>query len=320
VRQCHLGLEREEERASRPAVATAPAPQIARLLAMQQSAGNQAVGRILSRLTVGLDTSKEDRSEIARLQKLHTSHFGPNGRFPRPAFKEEWAALLKQATTVKNLSDTLDAVIEQARAAAPPPAQPRPQPPRNSPPPEQKPPEPKSPWGRGSVPPTVREAPAPKPRNAQAPSPPDELKAYKDEIGTWDARKHSGMDAAALSLAEVQELLNWLKGTWKWKEDVYFKKGAGTGPWSTKAQLKVIAWSRIRLGGNKLPTFHFTLKPTAYAALDLDEVQADWEPTPEERELRGHLDEARASRGQFAEQQQLKQRVVPSGLKPSWGS
>jgi hypothetical protein len=128
------------------------------------------------------------------------------------------------------------------------------------------------------------------------------------------------MDAVALPLAEVQELLNWLKGTWRWKESVYFKKGAGTGEWSRKAQLKVIAWSKIRLAGDKLPTFHFTLTPAAYTALDLDEVQADWEPTPEERKLRGHLDEARASRGQFAEQQQLKQRVVPSGLKPPWGS
>jgi hypothetical protein len=308
MRQRHPDLQREGE-AARPSLHAAPAPQIARLLALQGSAGNQAVGRMLFRIK----ESNIEPGELRRLRVLHKGAFAKGAKFASSPHAITWAALMA-LDTVEEVRSRLEQAITAAEAAAPKTtAKPRktgrgralqeeapaPQPDpvaEEAPAPPQK----KAAWQNKEDLVLVKAAP---PMREEAPLPEATLADCHTTIKGWNAWDHDGMACQGLGKDEVDQLLEWLKKTWEWGNSVFFRKGAGTGKWAANNQLKVIAWNGRPLASGKRPTFHFTLSDEAYAHLQVDSVLAEWQPTPAEEARIAIRNEARALNGTFAQHQ-----------------
>ena len=111
---------------------------------------------------------------------------------------------------------------------------------------------------------------------AQSPSsissaPASRTPTNKDKIQNWHPKAgHDGCNGSELSAAELQEIVDWATA----QTTRYFvRKGAGTGNYAEKNQLKIIHRDTQFKVGAKNATYHITAKQ---AALDeLKNVEAD---------------------------------------------
>jgi hypothetical protein len=108
---------------------------------------------------------------------------------------------------------------------------------------------------------------------AKAPKPFD-VSLYTSALAAWKTSEHGGKRATDLSVEEVREIVDFATHTWSRKNAVYIRRGAGSGEWSGKVQLKIIHVSQTTSSG-KRSTFHFTLSAQVYGQLaevpELDE-------------------------------------------------
>lgn len=315
MREHETVLERAEEKARRPASPAPRSPQLARILALQQSAGNQAVGRMLARLSMSQVTSKDDKRKVSDAKKKYDEHFEAGKslyKFPR---KEDWAYLFDEAATVDGLVKAVDKHVSDGKEwleRQQQQAQPTPQPAQNTAPvtntpgqrAQQRDPTPKpqdepkrekkekkytpldlskikaaSQWDM--VQPESIHAADPNPTLPNEILPPlapvFNLGDFTGPIASWSPNVHAGTSAMNLSLERVQQIVTWLQTAYGRRANVYLRRGEGSGSYSGAMQLKIIHKQQNATGSAKKATYHLSLRPEVYQALnDVEYANADW--------------------------------------------
>lgn len=123
-------------------------------------------------------------------------------------------------------------------------------------------------WGAGSVatimsgPKSAAAKPSAKAKDDQtAQTLIAQVKAWKPSEG------HSGSNTTSLkpSADDLMQVVNWALSTGKY----FVKKGLGTGDYADKPQLKIIHKTVVAAGGKKA-TYHFRVKESVLAALELE--------------------------------------------------
>lgn len=300
-------IEREEETGPRPVVTAAPAPQLARILALQQSAGNQAVSRVLARLTDEDVTSKGDRKTLGELKTKYNTNFGDSGLYKTWPNREEWHYYFEKAYSLKNLGELLDADIVKAKsyAALPQPVatqeeekkptKPLPNANQSKAPQQaqqQTPKQPKytpvdmskiqaaNPWDMHQ--PEAIHTADPNPTMPQQVMPPThavfDLSEYTNPITSWNRTTHGGKRGQSLSLTNARAIVNWLDTSFPNRNAVYVCRGPGSGGYSSQTQLKII--HRVNNVGTKKATYHLSLAKSVYDQLvEVEFAGADWGDT-----------------------------------------
>jgi hypothetical protein len=297
-----LDPEREEV-APRPRVVE-PAPPLARIMALQRSAGNQAVGRMLSRFSEEEEqgfkkTHKKKMQEAAELFRTNFL-FGPYEQWP---FGRNLDHYMREAANPDDLVTRITADIEKAKEWAKTKDQ-KPPPPEKKQPAAATQPEPKK------EPKEKKEKQAPMSLEDFNASLPDvnkwdqalpgamttaeanpvmpgtngppltyqfDRETFTSPITNWDLKDHGGKNATSLTIDHVRQIVTWLTGTYKRKGAVWVRRGPGSGGWSDTHQLKIIHKVIKAPGSEKRVTYHLTLKPGVYNDLtDVPFAGADW--------------------------------------------
>lgn len=92
-------------------------------------------------------------------------------------------------------------------------------------------------------------------------TPDDSLDGIKTKILAWDRRAHGG-SKARLSTTEIATLTTWAEAQMSTSgRNAVFTviRGAGTGDYAARDQLKIVAHFSTKLSGDKFPTYHVTL-------------------------------------------------------------
>lgn len=296
MRHLFSDLEREEEAAPRRVVPAAPAPHIARMLALQSSAGNQAVSRMIARMSdEDLDIEANEDRESKKLMKTtrETYHaaFGLSGKYKDQSGWETWDFLVRKARSLKNLAELVKKEVEKAETVA---SQPKPV--KEKEPEKEKEKEkeqttvstpstssgPTSSTKKSKVtykavdPSQLGFTQTPISSPSTTPTGPSQaIVTYTQGLNSWQPSKgHGGKDGTNLTLVQAQELVDWAQDKWSRKTAVYHARGEGSGQYAGQQQLKFIHKSVDDTGSGKKATYHITLKSSVLSALtgveDLD--------------------------------------------------
>ena len=94
-----------------------------------------------------------------------------------------------------------------------------------------------------------------------------DVSAYTSALEGWSpGAGHGGKRGTTLSTAEARAIVAYVESGYSRSGKVFVGKGAGSGEWADKVQLKVIH-KTATVGGGKKATYHITLKDSVYAAL-----------------------------------------------------
>jgi hypothetical protein len=109
------------------------------------------------------------------------------------------------------------------------------------------------------------------PQPVSTATPVSNAKPIISKVKSWKpSQGHDGCSATTLTTAELQEIVDWAAS----ESTKYFvKKGAGTGSYSAKNQLKIIHKVVVASGG-KNATYHITADTSALGALQIEEEDA----------------------------------------------
>jgi hypothetical protein len=297
-----------EEVASEPRPAQ-PAPSLARIMALQRSAGNQAVTRLLSRWPEEDEDSafrKKHKKTLEQGFLLHMKRFmGDLKDWPRVKTLEEYKraasdpddlivrlnADIVLATAWKQSEAAQPSALDQAKAAAADKAKEQPKKEKKEKKKEKKEPAAVSleefnaslpevnPWDQAlpDAMTTAEENPL-MPGTIGAPTTYQfDRDVFTNPITSWDLKDHGGKNATALTVDHVRQIVTWLGGTYKRKNAVFVRRGPGSGEWTDTHQLKIIHKEVKAPGSTKKVTYHLTLKPGVYDALaEVPFAGADW--------------------------------------------
>jgi hypothetical protein len=297
-------LDPAREEVAPQARAAQPAPSLARIMALQRSAGNQAVTRLLSRWEEDQDAGfrKTHKKRLEEAFLLHMKHFmGDLKDWPRVKDLDEYKRAAKDpddlivrlnadivlATAWKQSYDAQPSALDQAKSAAA--DKPKEQPKKE----KKKEKEPAAvsleefnaslpevnPWDQAlpDAMTTAEENPL-MPGTIGAPTTYQfDRDVFTNPITSWDLKDHGGKNATALTVDHVRQIVTWLGGTYKRKKAVFVRRGPGSGEWTDTHQLKIIHKEVKAPGSSKKVTYHLTLKPGVYDALaEVPFAGADW--------------------------------------------
>jgi hypothetical protein len=122
----------------------------------------------------------------------------------------------------------------------------------------------------GTVSAAVTQAPtghvvaAPKPKSAS-------VTTCTTALAAWSPQAHGGRRATDLTLADAQEVVGYARYEYKRRNSVFIIKGAGSGEYAERVQLKIVHKQQHAPGSNKKATFHLTLRQDVFDQLNLTE-------------------------------------------------
>jgi hypothetical protein len=285
---------REQEPSARPA------PEVARVLALQRSAGNRAVAAALGRPALARFTQEdvdemqpEDKKKVQATKKLFQDSFGFGKKYYE--FEDDdWEYVLSTADTVQALEDDVKRRITRAeeqfkRANQPKPSEPSApvrqpgaqpntildyQPPLRSKKQRKKPhkarPEATDIQVGFSYGPAPSQTPPPPPGHQQQqelPNLPQSMSAIQKSLVDWNGTDHTGKSGMHLSLAQVEQVITFIRDRWAAKPF----KGLGSGQWNGSYQLKVAELGKV---GGKSATWHLTVTKDVYDAMSADAAKS----------------------------------------------
>ncbi|WP_028065756.1 hypothetical protein [Solirubrobacter soli] len=238
----------------------------AAILALQRSAGNQAVARVLQRRSLQrlqeMDVPREEKKEYERVKKLYADSFNDGKPFAAYETKGTWVALRNAAQNVAELVQTIDTLVAQAKAAMPQAA-------------KTAAPEPKAPQkrsGRGTK--TIQvgtldeyvlnEGKDPADVAKPVDSLPPHLANVQRALDNWGVDGHAGMGQETVRLDRDDVILVYRYITAKWAATPF--KGLGSGRHAGVYQLKVSDTRKHPVSQKQL-TWHMDLSQDTYANL-----------------------------------------------------
>jgi hypothetical protein len=265
---------------------------VARVLALQRSAGNHAVvsalrARTLQRLTAG-DVKKlkgEEKTKYENTKAKYEQHFAigaPLYEYPNLEL-DGWSWYFGEAGTVAALEATVNKLVERAtewkklrdQAAAQPSTATSKQ---QTTQPKQQTTQPKQPSQRkqkgtditADVVGSKSYSPAPqtttqKPPTVTVPNLPPKLNYIQRSLNNWNGTDHTGKEGDTLTLEEVQRVVAYVQAKWAARPF----KGRGSGKWAGTWQLKISELGQV---GGKSATWHLTLSQAVYTALAVPEA------------------------------------------------
>jgi hypothetical protein len=94
--------------------------------------------------------------------------------------------------------------------------------------------------------------------------------ACTSALESWSPTAHGGRRATNLTLAEAQDVVYYAEHTYGRRDKVFVFKGAGSGEYADRVQLKIVH-KTVTVGGGKKATFHITLSQNVYDQLTVGE-------------------------------------------------
>lgn len=264
---------------------------VSRVLALQRSAGNHAVASALrpgtlQRLTAaqvkGLTGEAKTKYEAAKTK--YDQNFGVGKPlYDWPSLElAGWSYYVSEAETVSELVATIDRLVgaatawkkrEEERAAepetpapvVPPPSKAQTTEPKQSKQSKRSKRQPATDIVFGATSyetsqSAVIKPPPPKPTPALALPP--KLSYIQRSLDGWNGTDHTGKDGLKLTLEDVQQVVAYVRAKWAARPF----KGPGSGDFRGTLQLKISELGQV---GNKKATWHLTLSPAVYTALEV---------------------------------------------------